>query len=230
MPAKHLIGNESIKKRFKELMMEYIDFVESWQDEKITIETLRLYHRKLPASESMDKIIDEEIKRLKQKKNRNYILHEATDYSKVKGSRASLKRTKNTRVRKLLNRKTREPSRLLFYVGAKYEATINTKEYSQSQLLIMVELPNKEDIKNKKSIALMAAPPRGEIPACITSADYVHTETSLREMGWTKVLVPVTFEREYSQGNVSAYRSQYCMRHIGASTVSFYSQLVSIVL
>jgi len=220
MPPKVLISNQEIKQRFKKLIMEYIDYVDSWQDEKITIETLRLYHRKLPASESMDNIIDEEIKRLKQrKKSTSYT--EATDYSKIKGSRASLKRTQNTRVRNLLNRKTREPSRLLFYVGAKYEATINTKQYSQSQLLIMVELPNEDDLKNKKSISLMAAPPRGELPECITSPNWNHTETSLKELGWTKVLIPVTFEREHSQGNISAYRKQYCMRHIGASTVSF---------
>jgi len=68
MPPKVLISNQEIKQRFKKLIMEYIDYVDSWQDEKITIETLRLYHRKLPASESMDNIIDEEIKRLKQRK------------------------------------------------------------------------------------------------------------------------------------------------------------------
>lgn len=199
--------------------MNNLTYVSSMKDEKVTLDTLRLYHRKLPACESMDNKIDEEAKRLKER-GRDYILHESLDYSKNTDSRASLKRTKDSRVRRLLNRKTREPNRLLFYVGAKYEATINTKEYSQSQWLIMVELPTKEDIKNNKPISLMAAPPRGEIPDCITSSASVHTEASLAAMGWTKVTVPVTFERVVKQGTMSAYRKQYCMRHVGASTVS----------
>ena len=52
-----------------------------------------------------------------------------------------------------MNRKLREPTTLLFFEGAVFEATINysgTKRqegYSQSQVLVMVEVPSEEDIR-----------------------------------------------------------------------------------
>ncbi len=58
----------------------------------------------------------------------------------------------------LSHRKLREPQKLIMFVGAKFEATVNGKGFNQSQLLVMCEIPNRDTIRGKFQIKLFAAP------------------------------------------------------------------------
>ena len=61
-----------------------------------------------------------------------------------------------------LDQKLKEPKRLLFFHGGLYESTMNnpTEGYSQSQVLLMLDVPSRQNIESRSPISLMAAPTR----------------------------------------------------------------------
>ena len=58
-----------------------------------------------------------------------------------------------------LEQKVKEPKKLLFFKGAIYEITFNKEgEYSQSQMVLLFDMPLEEDLINWRKIKILVAP------------------------------------------------------------------------
>lgn len=153
------------------------------------------------------------------------VISTSIDKHKVSDSRADLQVTNDERVVKILNSGVREPRRLLFFHGALFESTVNTNEYSQSQTLIMINVPTQQQTDDKAPLQLYAKPPDGKP---LDSSLYDHrqppTEEYLLSNKWKLVTIKVAPERVVTREHITAVREQYCLRHIAASTVSTISE------
>ncbi len=214
--------SKETKERFRELISENIDFLSSFRDKRITPSTWRIYHRRQAASNSFEEWVDDSIEYLHNNRV-SHLIARSEDMYKVKDSLGSLRQTNDSKIVKLLNRKVREPRRLLMFPGALFEATVNTNEYSQSQILIMLDVPTKQHVQERKPITMLAAPAEEKLPSDLLT-NRPPTEEYLLGKKWKRVTVRVSnnTKRLVSQGHMSAFRHQYTMRHIGSSTVSVF--------
>jgi hypothetical protein len=209
MPPVQLAASPDLKEEFTKLLTDNVNFVSDMNDESLGPEVLRMYSRREQATTAAEDYINSSELSLSRQGRSYTICH--------LHSRRDLYETNDPYIKRSLDKKRREPRRLLFHEGAVFEATVNGKGYSQSQVLMMVEKPKQEDIESWADIQLLAAP-----------AKYSHTlteelpdkETLLRE-GWTEVTIGVTQERNNLKVTHSeCYRKQYTLRHVGASTIN----------
>ena len=214
-----LQNDPSLKARFIKLIIENIRFVDSFHDPLITPDFLRMYHRKKSVNAALNEFIDDIINVL-DNEDLDFTVAVSKDMQKVSDSRTDLSLTEEVSVVKMLDQKVREPRRLLFYSGALFEATVNTADYSQSQTMIMLEVPTEEDIENKRPLSLLAAPADDGLIDQLFDFRNPPSEDLLLSKKWKKVKVNISGERLVSRNNVSACRRQYTLRHVGASTVS----------
>jgi hypothetical protein len=101
------------------------------------------------------------------------------------------------------------------FISTKFEATINTKGFNQSQLLVMCKIPNWDTIKGKLQIELFAA------PLGVSHFDTRNGHPDQDDMianGWKPVKVGITPERNLTSHGVIANRRQYSLQHVGAGT------------
>lgn len=199
-------------------MEKYIKFVDSFYDSSITPSHIRLYHRRLPANEAMEAWIDETIETLKNL-NRDFIVVKSKDMKKVCDSLTGFRETTDQRVINMLNHKTREPRRLLFYSGALFEATVNTEGYSQSQIVMMLDVPTQKDVLDQKPIIVYAAPPGGELSEQMLAFGEAPNPKDLIDKGWKRVSIKKCGQRLITRNHMSACRRQYTLKHLGSSTV-----------
>lgn len=204
-------------------MEDNIKFVDSFSDPTITPIFQRMYHRRKGAIEAMEMYVDQSMKSLRDKEI-YFTVSSAIDMMKVKDSRGTLKPCGRDDISKFLDQKVREPRRLLFFKGCIFEATVNTENYSQSQLMLMTDVPSPKDIEKKVPLKLWAAPTRGgEITErYMANLGTAPTAEELRENKWTEVMVHMTDaeDRLQTRNHITACRYQYTLKHIGSSTVN----------
>ena len=203
---------------FKKHVSKSIAFVKSFKDERITPKTMKLYHRRKPANEALEDYIDDTIASLTRKRVR-FTISVSKDQQKVRDSLAGMQQTHNEKIVMMLSHKVREPRRLVFFPGAVFEATENTNNYAQSQLMIIIDPPSNKTIQAKKPFEVMAAPAGGARLDEILSSDDIPTEDYLCSKGWKKVVVNISDERIVPHRGITACRRQYTLKHIGNSTV-----------
>jgi len=211
-----LAASPDLKEEFTKLLSDNVNFVSDMNHESLGPEVLRMYSRREQATTAAEDYINSSELSL-SRQNRKYTICHAKDLSRPLHSRRDLYETTDPYIKRSLDKKRREPRRLLFHEGAVFEATVNGKGYSQSQVLMMVEKPKQKDIESWADIQLLAAP-----------AKYSHTLTddlpdkdTLLEEGWTEVTIGVTQERNNLKVSHSeCYRKQYTLRHVGASTIN----------
>lgn len=209
--------DKNIKKKFKELMLDNIKFVSSMKD--VPPGWIKLFHRKKSANREIEEFITNTTDYLDTNKVK-YVVCESTDMHKVSGTLGDGVQTHDRVVVNLLNRKVREPQTLLFYSGALFEATSNTAQYNQSQLMMLVDVPTHMQIMNREPLKLFAAPPGADIPEEFQSITSPPTEEDLLGRGWKEVMVRLSRDRQVTESNITAWRRQYTLKHIGASTVN----------
>lgn len=181
-----------------------------------------MYHRKKSAVRATDDFIDTTKNYLTQKE-RHFVISDATDKTKLRDDAAGFKTTKEDSVIDLLNRKVRESRRLIFFEGALFEATRNSTGHKNSQILIMLDVPSEEDVKAKKKIKLYAAPPGSPRPKNLYHEKPPTAHEVEKEWGWKQVFVDHAEEKcAVRSDDILAYRCQYTMVHLGASTVSLF--------
>jgi len=200
-------------------MRENIKFVKSWDSKEITPQHMRLYHRRLSAQEALDKYIEDTKKTLDATQIK-YHLVTSKDMRKASDSLSTFKPSSDKNVEKLLDRSVRETRRVLFFPGAAFEATVNNDQFSQSQLLVMVDLPTEEQIHGERPVAMMAAPPGFARTTSLFDITNPPKRKDLEMDGWTHVTVQYGETRPVIQHHIVVTRRQYTAKHLAASTVN----------
>ena len=203
-------------KRFRQLVEECVTFLPSWESTEITPDFQRMYSRKKPANDALQKWTDQCITYLKDN-DLPYEECESSDWERIEDSLSPWSNASSADFISALDHKSREPKKLLFYEGAMFESTTNTNCFGQSQLLIMTDLPSKDTIKKKEPIKLWAVNSGIKIRRRGFRVPYSRSE--LKEMGCTEVDVDICAENCVTRRGITGYRKQYTLRHIGSSTV-----------
>lgn len=208
--------NGTIKTEFERLMIDNITFVDSWTHSSIGNNVQRMYSKRRPASQAATEYTMGCLRRLVESGD-EHLVSTAVDLQRPDGSRADFLTASDPDLLKTINTKSKEPKTLVFWRYATYEATVNGESYSQSQLLLMIEIPTLEQVTSKSPIFLMAAP-NGTNQ--FELGDNMPTEEELLERNWTKVSIGVPEERYFTKGRNVGCRRQYSMKHQGSATIN----------
>ncbi|KAL7525694.1 hypothetical protein ACHAXR_005169 [Thalassiosira sp. AJA248-18] len=189
-------------------------------DECGQLETIRLYHRRKSVSEALETFVDDMKSKL-QRDGVRFTVCTSRDTKKTSGSLGSLQETHDAQVVKLLNQKVREPRTLLLYPTCLFVSTINKgKAYSQSETLMMLDVPSQVDVNNRAPIMLWRPPyANSELERNLDHRNPPSRETLLAN-NWKEVKVEYCRERLVTRAHVSACRGQYTITHVAASTVN----------
>lgn len=215
MRADYLRENEKTMK--KELMsaLNCLTYVKSMDDPLITPNTQRMFAKKDMALKATENYVEHTVNLL-HRNHIPYYLCRAHDYQKSVNSQAEFLRTTNSIYVNKLNKKVREPENIIFYKGALFEATKNTKEFQHSRVLLLYDMPDRETIEKRNEIKLLM-PPMGlsriEFPNGLPEKDALITD------GWKEVTVgsePILTTQ--LMGRVLK-RYQYWLKHVGSSTI-----------
>ena len=206
----------TLKSEFVQLMSDNITFVDKWTHPMIGNNVQRMYSRRRPASQAADEYAMGCLRRLVESGDEHFV-SKAVDLQRPDGSRADFLPASDPDLLKTINTKSKEPKTLVFWRYATYEATVNGEGFSQSQLLLMIDLPTLEQVSSKSPIHLMAAP-KGTNQFEIGTN--MPTEEELLDRGWTKVTISVPEERYITKGRNVGCRRQYSMRHQGSATIN----------
>ena len=202
-----------ILEEFQHLIANAFTHVSDWNNEIITPDVFRIFSKKLPAKESVQEYIKQVMNQLPDS---DYIERESCDFqNRVSSLSEWVIARENTRLK--LDKVLKEPRYLLFFVGALYEFTFNEENvFSQSQLGLLIKLPDPEDVREFRKIEIMVAPPglKTFIFNNITDEEYYTSR------GWKKQTIGVA--REYdipTSGSLKGRRKQYGIKHHVTSTV-----------
>ena len=118
-----------------------------------------------------------------------------------------------------LNKKLREPEKLILYKHGLYECTMNDPQgcYNQSSLALLLELPLRQTVESFQSIFMWIA------PAGTTDLDFASfrngqpTSDQLIDLEWVQVKIGCAPEQiVVLRGGAHAKRMQYALKHQGA--------------
>lgn len=185
--------------------------------------TQRMYHRRKAAHEALQDFVEGTIEHLKKVK-KSFVVSESVDYKKYKASNrdmVKIDREKEKNLVATLDNKVKEGKRLVFFEGAIFEGTYNDKKsgVSNTQPLIMLDVPSRDDVVNKRKIKLYAANPGSPPPDRLYYEDPPTKEEVVDVWKWKEVELDVVPETFINGGGVRLYRQQYPLTHPGASTV-----------
>ena len=224
MSPRVLRSSPELEQKFKDLASQSLTFVTDWDSPLINRDTQRLYPKKKPAVQASEEYVNATISELTRLGQR-FIVSHAEDKQRPNGSRSLYRRADDKDLINKINVTVREPPRLVFFEGAVFEATTNMtsgrKGFSQSQLLIMLQLPSEETVRSKATITLIASPV-GETTIPYRSDGSIPTKEELLQNDWKEVKVQTVPDRKQQyvvSGTLRGMRQQYSLRHLGASTI-----------
>jgi hypothetical protein len=140
------------------------------------------------------------------------------------GNRAEYSRASD-RSTSLLNNQLREPDLLVLVEWGVYECTINDpngRQYNQSTLAILIDVPSAEDVAAFRPFNVWVAPPGTQYVTFLNDGSEKPSKDDLWDnMGWKEVKIGVAPERPVrTRGGYQAIRKQYSLKHVGAMTVN----------
>ena len=213
MNPKHYIEKPDLLIEFKNLLSKTCTFVPTWDSPIITPNVHRVYGKKKPAKEASEDYLTTVKGKLK---NEQYLEVESLDVQLSYNSHEEWQ-TASDGTRAFLDHILKEPRVLLFFIGGKYTFTYNEEgKFSQSQLGLLLEMPEFDDVKNFRKIPMLVAPPGIK--------DFIFETSKSKEEyyaeGWTNHMVGVSPIKTNSvQGNLKAQRKQYGLKPYVTSTV-----------
>ena len=124
--------------------------------QKITPHTFRIFSKRFPAKEALDNF---QTRMIEKYNNNNTVLRyrNAEDFQKSKYGHDW--RPSTTETSNILDKRCREPRRLIFEVGLIYMCTFNDDKKSNSQKAILFDLPTQETLDEFGPIKILLAPP-----------------------------------------------------------------------
>ena len=144
--------NPELVNEFVTLCSNNITFVDSWEDPCILPSTMRLYSKKIPAREASRQFVASVRRSVN---NNEYIERKSEDVEKsmyLHQDWVTASETTST----ILEQKVKEPRTILFFRGAIFEMTFNMEgKFSNTQTVILNDLPSREDLSNWKNIKVL---------------------------------------------------------------------------
>ena len=207
------------KNDFFNLTERILTFVPDWSDERINPNMMRVFSRRKPAQNALDKYW-ESIKRQLDNKSIEYRISKSRDTQRTRNSSGEYTEASENSI-KALNKEVKEPTEIVFFSGGIYECTINDnrERYNQSQLAFMLDLPSQKTIDHYDGI-LLWLPPAGTQIINYNQNDLPNRQ-ELIDLGWKEVTIGVAPERNVLvQGGLHAKRLMYSLKHIGAITIN----------
>ena len=198
---------------FQNILRHKCTFVNDWNDPQITPSVFRLYGKKLPAKESSNDYINN----VKQQLNTDeYFERRSEDTQKPHDSHQAWSiATTSTEI--ILDNRLKEQKSILFFKGALHQFTYNKDgKFSQSQLGLLLKLPDERCIEQFKKIEILVAPPGLKW----TLYDPNKLESDYINEGWIKEYVGTAPERNHRISSFyQARRRQYGLKHHVTSTI-----------
>ena len=209
----YLSRNRHILREFKELASNVFEFASDWTSDKIDPNTHRLYGKRYPAQEATRMYI-EQVKSFLS--NRDIRESKSNDVQNPMYSHGEWQ-TASAQTTRALNKEIKEPENLLFFKGAVYECTFNEDgHFSTSQICILIDLPDQDDLDNFRKVEVLIAPPG------IQDVEYNPDKGKDEYIaeGWRVQKVGTAPERIHKiQNRLQAQRRQYGLRHRVTSTI-----------
>ena len=211
-PSALLQDDGTIRRRFEALVRDNIAFVNNWSHPRITPQTQRMYSKRKPVNKASAEYVQGCRVRLDQERV-TYTVSRACDMQRPEGSRSEFVQASDPDIVSALDTKIRESRTLIFWPGAlvsskvdmfvhfimkqnnvllQFESTQSGDGYSQSQLLILIDVPTNKQVSSRSSITLYASP-LGQNE--YTLDEEVPTEEQLLSMDWTKVEVGIAIKQ-----------------------------------
>ena len=177
---------------------------------------MRLYSKKVPAREASKQFVDR-VRR--QVSDDQRLERKSEDIEKSRHSHQDWKQASDSTSLQLEQR-LKEPNNLLFFRGAIYEMTFNEEgNFSNTQLVILFDLPSREDLESWRKIKVLKAPiGTKEIQSFrpgISKQQYF-------DQGYEEIDVGIAPQRtQYfkKNGQIQAKRKQYGLKHHVTSTI-----------
>ena len=193
-------------------------FVASFDDERITRSTLRIFGRKAPVFEAVENFYADIEQEFLRRPGANMLRTRLSEDVQIAVESHGSHQPASSQIGKLLDKDTREPRKLLFFQHAVYQFTYNdpANVFSQSRLAILVDVPSQQQVDNWETITVFAAPPGVKCaPKHITGRQQLVAE------GWLEVQVGPAPEyvKTYARYGVKAQRRQYGLRPYISSTI-----------
>ena len=208
-----LESNPNLIRRFKEICSLIFTFVDTWDDERITSKTFRVFSKRAPALEALQLFQHSMIRKYNDHPSRLRV-REAED--KQKGLWSHEWVAAEREVVKSLNQKCREPNKLLFEKGLVYTITFNDNRKSNSQKALLFDLPSQQQLDAFEPIKILLAP-----PGC---KDIIYeegmTKESFLERGFIETRVECSPQKiHFLTNNIQGIRKQYGLQHYVAGTI-----------
>ena len=197
----------------KTLLSNNYTFCEDWNDPVITPDVFRTYGKKSPANEACALYIQQVKNQLSEN---DYLQIQAEDFEKCFHTLEDWRPATYYTTEKL-NKLAKEPKNLLFFVGGVYECTYNKKGvFAHTQLAILLDLPDIDDVKSFRDINFYIAPNGLKD---FKYNKFKRKETYIEE-GWKKIKIGVpTLKTHRTTVNIKAQRKQYGVKHFVTSTL-----------
>lgn len=216
-----MLANPEIKNEFITLFMQHVSSIPSDAAKHLPPNALFIYGKNKPIQIQTQKLY----KKLEKNSNSiNLVVSTSNDQERTVEGRmvTAAKSTTN-----LLDSKTKEPSKLYFYYGGRYQITANdaNHKYSNSQLAVLFDMPTQAQVDEKKPIKMLLAP-----AGCRHMPSETDTKEKLLSNGWTSTLVHPCSENNVINvsSGIRASRVQYKLRHhVGSTLHSIMGQTLS---
>ena len=175
---------------FESLLSTTCTFVDSWSDPVISTTTFRLYGKQFPARKDSRRYIEQVRSQLSEGDARERI---SEDIQNPQQSHQEWQ-VANELTTNALDHTCKEPKTLLFFRGAMYQFTYNDDgKFTQSQLGLLLEVPDQNCLDHFRKIPIMVAPPGVkvvEFDGSKSKHDYILE-------GWVETLVGMCPERTH---------------------------------
>lgn len=216
----NILANDETKvNRFIELARTKFTFVDSWNDERITKQTYRVYSKRVPV---VDATADFVAKVKNEYRNRGNECRFKTCedlFRRIGTSRhnwlpvpASEQETIAT-----MYTKFKVGSELCFYKGAVFECTYNDRRgrFLTSEALLLYDVPEQQTLDNWRPVKLLKVPCGWKDFAF----DMEKSKEWYLENGFQEVSVPVAPVNQERVNMFQTQRKQYALRHCITGTI-----------
>jgi predicted GIY-YIG superfamily endonuclease len=202
--------------KFKELASRNFTFVDSWDDNRISSSTFRVYSKKVPVAQAERDFVSKVRSEYRTRPNQ-LIEKTAIDSFKMNGALSSFM-VAPQEITDKISEKTKPAERLCFFKGAIFECTTNDLKrntYMTSDPVLLYELPNEEDLLRWKKIKVLKCP-----PGCKEFIfDMDQEKQVFIDLGFVEIEISTAPEFNIALPMMQCIRKQYCLRHRITGTI-----------